>query len=89
MKKVNVEERKKAVLAMERLVRSVNDEELIDSWLRNGVADGDIDDDSTEEDVDDCYIEDDTFSQLMSLFLSIMTVAKNDGGLYINGVTSR
>lgn len=78
----SIEDRKKMVLAMEMLVRNVEDEELIDAWLRNGVADGDIELFSLDtEEVDDCYVDDKTFNQLINCFLAIMIVAKNDGGL--------
>ena len=37
------------VRAMEMLVRAVNDEDYIEEWLINGVADGDIHPDTTDE----------------------------------------
>ena len=78
----SIENRKKMVLAMELLARSVADEELIDAWLRNGVADGDIERFSLDvEEVDDCYITDETLNQLINCFMAMMIVAKNDGGL--------
>ena len=78
----SIEERKKMILAMEMLVRNVEDEELIDAWLRNGVADGDIELFSLDpEEVDDYYVSDEAFNQLVNCFLAIMIVAKNDGGL--------
>ena len=82
MSRDSIENRKKMVLAMELLARCVADEELIDAWLRNGVADGDIEPYSTDiEEVDDCYITDETLNQLINCFLAMMIVAKSDGGL--------
>lgn len=82
MSNESIENRKKMVLAMELLARSVADEELIDAWLRNGVADGDIEPFSLDVDeVDDCYIDDKSLYQLITCFLTIMIVAKGDGGL--------
>lgn len=82
MSNETIENRKKMVLAMELLARSVSDEELIDAWLRNGVADGDIERFSLDVDeVDDCYIDDKSLNQLINCFLAMMIVAKNDGGL--------
>lgn len=86
---MNIKERKQTVLAMENLVRSVNNEEYIDSWLMCGVPDGDLNEDSTWEDVDDYFIKDDNFAELMQLFLKIMSRAYKDGGLYIDKVSSK
>ena len=83
----NVVERKETVLAMERLVRSCNDEELTMGWLMYGVPDGDINDYTVDE-VDDYFVDDENFASLMGLFLRIMSQAEKDGGLYIDGVVS-
>lgn len=86
---MNEETRKKAVVCMEFLVRSVNNEDLLDAWLMNGVADGDIPRHSLDtENVDEYFIRDENFSELMALFLRIMLRAKKDGGLYIDGIVS-
>lgn len=78
----SIENRKKMVLAMEMLARSVSDEELFDVWLRNGVADGDIEPFSLDiNEVDDFYITDETFKQLTNCFMTLMILAKNEGGL--------
>jgi hypothetical protein len=79
--------RKQAVLSMEMMVRSINDEYIIDRWLSLGVADGDIQSFDVEQ-VDDCYTEDKTFKELMTLFLDLMIMAKKDGGLYIDKISS-
>ena len=86
---MNVKERKQTVLAMENLVRSVSNEEYIESWLMCGVPDGDLNKNSTWEDVDDYFIEDDNFAELMQLFLKIMSRAYKDGGLYIDRISSK
>lgn len=80
--------RARMVRAMEEIARSVNNEELfVGIWLVYGVADGDIDQKTTDEDLEG-YCEDDTFKDLMHLFLSLMEEAKKDGGLYCDGITS-
>lgn len=79
--------RKQAVLSMETLVRSINNEYIIDRWLSLGVADGDIQSFDVEQ-VDDYYTEDKTFKELMTLFLDLMKMAKKDGGLYIDKISS-
>lgn len=85
-------ERIKMVKAMEYIARQINDEDVFDGWLRNGVADEDIDygDLSAEEDGVECYIEDDAdFADLMDTFLWCMKRAAKSGGLYCDGVISK
>ena len=85
---MNKAERIQAVRAMEFLARAVNDEDDILLWLEEGVADGDIDENTTDEELLD-YVEDDkTFAELMKTFLHVMHYAEKDGGLYIDGVVS-
>ena len=79
--------RKQAILSMETMVRSINDEYIIDRWLSLGVADGDIQSFDVEQ-VDDYYTEDKTLKELMTLFLDLMIMAKKDGGLYIDKISS-
>lgn len=81
--------RKKVVLAMELLARCINDEDIFMGWLSCGVADGDIPGYSTDvADVDDYYIEDDNFKDLMTLFLKKMSSAYRSGGLYVDSIVS-
>lgn len=76
------------VRAMETLARSVNDEMVFEGWLMCGVADGDIDP-TTEDEELEYYIEDETFAELMGTFLRVMARAKKSGGLYVDGVVSK
>lgn len=80
--------RKELVLAMERLVRSCNNEELLMEWLAYGVPDGDIKNYTVDE-VDDSLVEDEEFAILMGMFLRIMVQAEQDGGLYVDGIVSK
>lgn len=80
--------RAKMVRAMEFIARQVNDEEVFESWLMYGVADGDIDGKETDEDLS-YYCEDKNFADLMEQFLDLMTAAKKDGGLYCDGTVSK
>ena len=89
-------ERIKLVKAMEFVCRQINDEEVFEEWLVDGVADGDIEyGDLTvkDEDLDEYgtgyYIEDEHFCELMDLFLSVMKSAKKSGGLYCDDVVSK
>lgn len=85
---MSLKTRAEMVRAMETIARAVNDEEVFYSWLLCGVADGDIDDDTTDEDLE-YYCEDETFADLMERFLDLMTRAKKNGGLYVDRVVSK
>ena len=85
---MNLLRRAKVVRAMETIARCVNDEEVFYRWLLCGVADGDIDDDTTDEDLE-YYCEDKTFADLMERFLDLMTAAKKSGGLYEDRIISK
>ena len=85
---MNLSRRAKVVRAMEKIERCVNDEEVFDRWLSYGVADGDIDDDTTDEDLE-YYCEDKTFADLTERFIDLMTAAKKSGGLYEDRIVSK
>ena len=85
---MNLSRRAKVVRAMETIARCVNDEEVFYRWLLCGVADGDIDDDTTDEDLE-YYCEDKTFADIMERFLDLMTAAKKSGGLYEDKIVSK
>ena len=80
--------RAKMVRAMETVARAVNDEDVFESWLMYGVADGDINGSETDEDLE-FYCEDENFADLMERFLDLMKDAKESGGLYKDGVVSK
>ena len=84
---MNLSRRAKVVRAMETIARCVNDEEVFYPWLLCGIADGDIDDDTTDEDLE-YYCEDKTFADLMERFLDLMNAAKKSGGLYEDKLVS-
>ena len=86
--KRNNKERIEVIRAMETLARAINDEDIFYQWLVNGVADGDIKEDTSDEELE-YYADDEEFAELVSLFLDIMSNAKNDGGLYIDGIVSK
>lgn len=89
---MNIPERTKMVKAMEFIARQINDEEVFEGWLINGVADGDIEyGDLSANDEEDlsCYVDDDSFASLMTCFLRRMAAAHRSGGLYCDKVVSR
>lgn len=82
-----IKERIEMVRAMETVARSINDENAFCGWLLNGVADGDIDEDTTDEDLE-FYAEDDVFKEVMECFLRCMVRASKNGGLYCGGIAT-
>ena len=86
---MNIHERAEVVRAMETIARCVNDEEVFEYWLMVGVADGDIDEMTIDEEIDEMgYITDSTLKDLMTHFLKLMKAAWKSGGLYCDRVCS-
>ncbi len=86
---MNKQERIEVVKAMETLARSINDERVFDTWLLYGVADCDINENPSDEELE-YYIEDDKeFADLMHTFLKCMNGAYKNGGLYVDKVVSK
>lgn len=72
-------ERANRVIEMDNLARELlDDEELWDAWLMYGVADGDIDENTTCGDVDDYYITDGNYEELCSLFKRLIALQANE-----------
>ena len=87
--KTKMEYRAEVVKSMETLARCINDENILDRWLMCGVADCDITEKTTlQEIIDMGYTEDETFCDLMTLFLKLMYKASNSGGLYADNIVS-
>ena len=94
----HTEERIKMVKAMEFICRQINDENVLEGWLMNGVADGDIPYGELKlpkdgcEALDEAYwytTDDDTFAELMGCFLRRMASANKSGGLCCDNVVSK
>ena len=73
-----------AIRAMDYLARCINDEDIFMGWLMTGVPDGDITEDTTDEDILMMYDEDDLKS-FIGCFLRRMKYAGKDG-LYVAGI---
>jgi hypothetical protein len=84
---MNLTERQAVVKAMDIMVRTINDECIMDSWLMCGVADGDINIDTPINEVDEYYCTDAELGDLMTRFLKLMGKASANG-LYVDGVVS-
>ena len=91
---MNAITRIKMLKAMELIARTTNNEEAFyDIWLTDGIADGDIAlNDLSVGDFDPQnlgdYLTDDTFADMMAVFLRLMFHAHLDGGLWCDGVCS-
>lgn len=82
--------RVKMIRAMDLIVRSLNDEEKIEYWLQEGVADGDGDED--DKYLFESYGDDKDFQNLMNVFCETMQDALEDGiegTLYFDCLTNR
>lgn len=88
---MNMEYRKQLVLAMEFIVRHINDTEVFMKWLTCGVPDGDItfNNLTDTQEVDEYFTEDANLAELMDLFLKIMQDTLENGGLYCDRVSSK
>ena len=83
-------ERAKMIMAMEYIARQINNEDVFETWLMCGVADGDINyGDFDISNIDEYYLDDITFKNIMSTFLVCMDNAFKDGGLYCGNVVSK
>ena len=72
-------ERANLVLAMEYMMRNCATD-VPEGWLMCGVADGDIDYGDTDAGmVDDYYLEDENFEELVECFNRQMRVLRRDG----------
>ena len=72
--KINLD-RYNLIKAMEIVIRNINDESIIERWLVNGVADGDLDSTTlglSADEIDNLeyYDDNDNFKDLMNLFTS-------------------
>ena len=87
--------RVKMIKAMEFIARNLNDEEIFETWLMAGIADGDIPFGSLTVEPDDFenleyYMDDETFADIMDTFMDIMSsAAKESGALYCDHVVSK
>lgn len=86
---MNREERAKLIVAMEYITRHINDEDVFMSWLMCGVPDGDIEYGSFDTSkVDEYFLQDDHFKEVIALFMRLMNSAYESGGLYCDKICS-
>lgn len=85
----NLDERRRAVLAMDYLARQVNDETDISIWLEKGAPDGSVpygELDPERVDYLDELTDPETFAELLDAFTETMSGARKHGGLSCGGV---
>lgn len=94
----NLRERKTMLACMEFISRCVNDEELFyETWMLNGMPDGEINTENLLKDftkesdsIEDFYVTEETFEEIMTCFLYEMHKAYLDkSGLYCDSCLSR
>ncbi len=85
---MNIHKRCTIIRAMETIIGTVNNTELIAEWRIVAIADGDIRPDTSDEDLE-YYIENDAFADILNTFLQVMGDAQQSGGLYVDGIVSK
>ncbi len=83
MKTNNKQARANLVKALDLIARSVNDEDVLEIWLTYGVADGDIDNNTTADEIE-YYLDNKTLKELMTVFRKVIKKSE----LYFDGVVS-
>lgn len=69
-------EKGKMIKSMETVIKNLNNKRFLYWWLMYGVADGDITEETTDEEAEEMYGED--LTDLMNLFARIMYSATKE-----------
>ena len=83
---MRLDTRVKMIRAMDFIARQLNDEDIFFKWLTIGVADEDCNND--DEYIANVYCDDETFSDIMGCFVTVMRDAYRSGGLFCDNVVS-
>ena len=86
---MNLKSRVATVRAMDEIMRSLNDENKMMTWLMYGVPDGEIDENTTDEELYWLVEEDKSFADLMYWFIRIMNKVSPNGGMWVDGICSK
>lgn len=86
---INLKERVSVVRAMDTIVRSLNDERDILWWLDSGVPDGEINEETTDEELYWLVDDDESFADIMSTFIKIMRRQPVNGAMWVDNVLSK
>ena len=86
---INFKERVSIIRAMDTIVRSLNDERDILWWLDSGVPDGEINEETTDEELYWLVDDDESFADIMSTFTKIMRRQPINGAMWVDNVLSK
>ncbi len=86
---INLKERVSVIRAMDTIVHSLNDEEYVAWWLEDGVPDGEIDEETTDEELYWLVDDDESFADIMSTFIKIMRRQPVNGAMWVDNVLSK
>ena len=86
---INLKERVSVIRAMDTIVHSLNDEEYIAWWLEDGVPDGEIDEETVDEELYWLVDDDESFADIMSTFIKIMRRQPVNGAMWVDNVLSK
>ena len=86
---INLKERVSVIRAMDIIVRSLNDERDILWWLDSGVPDGEINEETTDEELYWLVDDDESFADIMSTFVKIMRRQPVNGAMWVDNVLSK
>jgi hypothetical protein len=86
---INFKERVSIIRAMDIIVRSLNDEKDILWWLDSGVPDGEINNETTDEELYWLVDDDESFADIMSTFIKIMRRQPVNGAMWVDNVLSK
>ena len=86
---INLKERVSVIRAMDTIVRSLNDERDILWWLDSGVPDGEINTETTDEELYWLVDDDESFADIMSTFIKIMKRQPVNGAMWVDNVLSK
>lgn len=86
---MDLKSRVATVRAMDEVIRSLNDENKMMTWLMYGVPDGEINENTRDEDLRWLVESDRSFADLMYWFIRIMNKVSPNDGMYVDGVCSK
>ena len=86
---INSKERVSVIRAMDTIIRGLNDERDILWWLDSGVPDGEINEETTDEELYWLVDNDESFADIMSTFIKIMRRQPVNGAMWVDNVLSK
>lgn len=75
-------ERVKVLRAMDTIARTINNEDIFESWLVYGVPDEEIQPDTKDDELMWLVEDDEDWQEMLDTFSRVMYLAYKDGGLW-------